>query len=67
MRGRASVGKTASHIHIPYRASKLTLIMRDIFELAVMRPVKAAIIACISPSESDCAHSTNTMRFIIIT
>ncbi|GMH45277.1 hypothetical protein BSKO_13234 [Bryopsis sp. KO-2023] len=63
MRNRSAVFQTKGRIHIPYRASKLTLAMRDCFELAVRRPIKAAIIACVSPLEMDGPHSVNTLRY----
>lgn len=64
MRGRSMVLQAKNHVHIPYRTSKLTLVLRDCFELAVRRPVKSAIIACVSPLETACYHSTNTLRYV---
>lgn len=63
MRGRSVVQGSRSFIHIPYRASKLTLALRECFELAVRRPVKVAFIACVNPLESDSSHSLNTLRY----
>lgn len=62
MRGRSMVLQSKNHVHIPYRTSKLTLVLRDCFELAVRRPIKTAIVACVSPLETACYHSTNTLR-----
>merc|ERR1719356_1585004 len=47
--------------HIPFRASKLTLVLRDAF---VSRcPSRTVMIACISPGMSSADHSVNTLRY----
>jgi len=47
--------------HIPFRASKLTLVLRDAF---ISRcPSKTVMIACISPGMSSADHSVNTLRY----
>lgn len=47
--------------HVPFRASKLTLVLRDAF---VSRcPTKTVMIACISPGMSSADHSVNTLRY----
>lgn len=48
--------------HVPFRASKLTLILRDSFvaKAAVSRIV---MIACVSPGSSSADHSLNTLRY----
>jgi kinesin family protein 2/24 len=48
--------------HVPFRASKLTLILRDSF---VSKPNKSKVImiACISPGSSSADHSLNTLRY----
>lgn len=51
------------HVHIPFRQSKLTLILKDSFELAVRRQTKTAVIACVSPLLRDVRHTLNTLRY----
>lgn len=60
IRARAQVGGV---VHIPYRQSQLTLLLRDAFELAVRRPVKVAVIACVSPTVNDVKQTVNTLRY----
>lgn len=53
---------TAGEIHVPFRASKLTMILRDSFnsknELA-----KIVMIAWINPGSSSADHTLNTLRY----
>lgn len=47
--------------HVPFRASKLTLVLRDAF---VSRcPSRTVMIACISPGMASADHSVNTLRY----
>merc|ERR1719379_3088624 len=47
--------------HVPFRASKLTLVLRDAF---VSRcPSKTVMIACISPGMASADHSVTTLRY----
>lgn len=48
--------------HVPFRASKLTLILRDSF-IAKQNKSKVVMIACISPGSSSADHSLNTLRY----
>ena len=48
--------------HVPFRASKLTLILRDSF-LAKQNKSKIIMIACVSPGSSSADHSLNTLRY----
>lgn len=63
IRSRALASTSTQHLHIPYRRSPLTLLLRDCFEIAVRRPTKTAIIACVSPLLRDARHSINTLRY----
>eukprot|EP00929_Paragymnodinium_shiwhaense_P112734 TRINITY_DN80_c0_g2_i1.p1 TRINITY_DN80_c0_g2~~TRINITY_DN80_c0_g2_i1.p1 ORF type:complete len:933 (-),score=203.11 TRINITY_DN80_c0_g2_i1:170-2968(-) len=47
--------------HVPFRASKLTLVLRDAF--VTNRPSKTVMIACISPGMMSADHSVNTLRY----
>jgi len=48
--------------HVPFRASKLTLILRDSF-INKHQTSKIVMIACISPGSSSADHSLNTLRY----
>jgi len=48
--------------HVPFRASKLTLILRDSF-INKTQISKIVMIACISPGSSSADHSLNTLRY----
>lgn len=48
--------------HVPFRASKLTLILRDSF-VNKSNLAKVVMIACISPGSSSSDHSLNTLRY----
>ena len=54
---RALDGKLA---HVPYRASKLTLILKDCFTSSLAR---TTMIATVSPGASSADHTLNTLRY----
>ena len=49
-----------SSTHVPYRASKLTLVLKDSFTRANARTV---MIATVSPAASSADHTVNTLRY----
>jgi kinesin family protein 2/24 len=50
--------------HVPYRMSKLTLLLKDAFEVESRRLSKTVVIANVSPSVADVAMSLNTLRYV---
>jgi kinesin family protein 2/24 len=48
--------------HVPFRASKLTLILRDSF-INKSNLGKVIMIGCVSPGSSSSDHSLNTLRY----
>ena len=50
----------AGHVH--FRASKLTLVLRDSF-ISKSNKSRIIMIACISPGSSSADHSLNTLRY----
>lgn len=47
--------------HVPFRASKLTMVLRDSF-VSTMKS-KIVMIACLNPGSSSSDHTINTMRY----
>eukprot|EP00579_Thalassiosira_antarctica_P010054 CAMPEP_0201913946 /NCGR_PEP_ID=MMETSP0903-20130614/4261_1 /ASSEMBLY_ACC=CAM_ASM_000552 /TAXON_ID=420261 /ORGANISM="Thalassiosira antarctica, Strain CCMP982" /LENGTH=613 /DNA_ID=CAMNT_0048449253 /DNA_START=13 /DNA_END=1854 /DNA_ORIENTATION=- len=46
--------------HVPYRQSKLTLILKDCF---VSKSTRSAMIATLSPGSNSTDHTVNTLRY----
>ncbi|KAG1338683.1 kinesin-like protein KIN-13A [Cocos nucifera] len=46
-------------IHIPFRGSKLTEVLRDSF----VGNSRTVMISCISPNSGSCEHTLNTLRY----
>ncbi|KAK8682096.1 hypothetical protein V6N13_054493 [Hibiscus sabdariffa] len=46
-------------LHIPFRGSKLTEVLRDSF----VGQSRTVMISCISPSVGSCEHTLNTLRY----
>ena len=55
----AAAGSPEGHVHVPYRASKLTMVLRESFESENARVV---MIATVSPNASSADHTHNTLR-----
>jgi len=52
------------HIHIPFRNSKLTTLLKEIFDIeACTRPCTTIFIANVSPNCLDYSHTLNTLRY----
>ena len=47
--------------HIPFRASKLTMVLRDSF--ICEQESKIVMIACVNPGSGSTDHSINTLRY----
>lgn len=47
--------------HVPFRASKLTMVLRDSFLSEANS--KIVMIACISPGSASADHTLNTLRY----
>jgi kinesin family protein 2/24 len=48
--------------HVPFRGSKLTLVLRDSFQSKGFVS-KIIMFACISPGSSSADHTVNTLRW----
>lgn len=53
---------TRANKHIPFRTSKLTMVLKDSF-VAEKSKVRVHMIACISPCHSSVDHTLNTLRY----
>ena len=60
---RSRVGGGNQTIHIPFRQSRLTLLLKEFFEVMVTKRTKLATIACVSPLAHDMKHAINTLRY----
>ena len=47
--------------HVPFRASKLTMVLRDSFINETTS--KIVMIACINPGSTSADHTLNTLRY----
>ena len=47
-------------VHVPYRASKLTLVLKDSF---TRKGARTVMIATVSPGASAADHTINTLRY----
>lgn len=47
--------------HVPFRASKLTMVLRDSF--LNKTSARIIMIACINPGSSSSDHTLNTLRY----
>eukprot|EP00768_Dysnectes_brevis_P004204 gnl/Dysnectes_brevis/299_a333_3055.p1 GENE.gnl/Dysnectes_brevis/299_a333_3055~~gnl/Dysnectes_brevis/299_a333_3055.p1 ORF type:complete len:518 (-),score=167.02 gnl/Dysnectes_brevis/299_a333_3055:143-1696(-) len=66
IRGRTLATSTVGekrHVHVPYRRSRLTLLLKDAFELSSTRHTHTVVIAALSPLASDVKHSLTTLRY----
>eukprot|EP01022_Parablepharisma_sp_SALTPOND_P023779 TRINITY_DN515_c0_g1_i1.p1 TRINITY_DN515_c0_g1~~TRINITY_DN515_c0_g1_i1.p1 ORF type:complete len:654 (-),score=68.82 TRINITY_DN515_c0_g1_i1:250-2211(-) len=48
--------------HIPFRASKLTMVLRDSF-IGHSKNIRIVMIACVSPGKTSADHTINTLRY----
>lgn len=55
---------STSNQHIPWRSSKLTMVLRGAFEQSSKRSNKLIVLACISPSAIDSEDTMGTLKYI---
>lgn len=48
---------------VPYRRSKLTLLMKDVFDIGCKRLCSTVVLAHVSPLARDVKHSSNTLQY----
>ena len=50
--------------HVPYRLSKLSLLLKDAFEVESKKLCKTVVIANVAPTVADISMSLNTLRYV---
>ncbi|KAJ6507403.1 P-loop containing nucleoside triphosphate hydrolase protein [Mycena vitilis] len=63
VRAKAKMAAEDGFVHVPWRANKLTMLLKPIFDIESRQPSKAMIIAHVSPHIQDTVHSTNTLSY----
>jgi len=56
-------GPGGASIHVPFRRSKLTLLMKDVFDIGCPRMCTTIVLSHVSPLAADVKHTTNTMNY----
>ncbi|KAI8822188.1 P-loop containing nucleoside triphosphate hydrolase protein [Fimicolochytrium jonesii] len=64
VRARAMAFATDKFVHVPYRTSKLTMLLKDAFEISSAKQSRTVIIGTLAPSVLDVPETINTTRFI---
>lgn len=70
IRGMANVdsadvaSKASKNAYIPFRHSKLTKVLKHVFDPAGTRQCRTAVLACINPSFLDTSAGKNTLRYV---
>jgi hypothetical protein len=54
---------SGTEVHVPYRRSKLTLLMKDVFDISCRRLCSTVVLAHVSPLARDVKHSLNTLQY----
>lgn len=55
--------KSSKAVHIPFRSSGITKVLKYVFDVNGERACKTAVLACVKPGHSDCRRSNNTLRY----
>jgi kinesin family protein 2/24 len=55
--------KRPPKVHIPFRSSVLTKVLKHVFDVKGERYCKTAVLACVKPNASDAGASKNTLRY----
>mmetsp|Transcript_36851 Transcript_36851/g.66260 ORF Transcript_36851/g.66260 Transcript_36851/m.66260 type:complete len:622 (+) Transcript_36851:121-1986(+) len=63
IRARTNAAAADDGIHVPYRRNKLTLLMKDVFDIGCSRLCSTVVIANCSPLVSDISHTKNTVKY----
>ena len=61
--GPAVGNKKIRGVHIPYRSSVLTKVLKHVFDVQGERSCKTAVLACVTPCAADSGPTKNTLRY----
>jgi kinesin family protein 2/24 len=50
-------------LHVPYRRNKLTLFLKDVFDIGCSRLCSTVVITACSPLAADISHTANTLKY----
>ncbi|EZF19729.1 hypothetical protein H112_05315 [Trichophyton rubrum D6] len=59
----ASGGTSSKHVHIPFRNTTLTKVLKHVFDVNSHRSCKTAVVACVSPSAIDVNQGKSSLRY----
>ena len=59
-----ATANTGKHFHIPFRSSKLTLLLKDAFQLESHKICKTIVFANVMPTFVDNSMTLNTLRYV---
>ena len=59
----ASTAAAGEQTFVPYRRAKLTLLMKDVFDVGCARLCSTVVISCVSPLARDAPHTLNTLGY----
>ena len=62
-RTNAATEKSLNDTHVPYRRNKLTLLMKDVFDIGCSRLCSTVVLANCSPLVGDISHTKNTIKY----
>lgn len=60
---QANTSGKSKPVHIPYRNSTITKVLKHVFDTRGYRHCKTAVVACVSPNIVDAGPSKNTFRY----
>jgi kinesin family protein 2/24 len=63
IRARTMASAGGADVHVPFRRSKLTLLMKDVFDVGCSRLCSTVVLAACSPLCADVSHTTNTIKY----
>merc|ERR1740122_296821 len=58
-----AAGPIRKNVHVPYRKSKLTMLLKDVFDASSPRICTTVVLACVTPWAKDVSHSANTLKY----
>ncbi|KAM5439888.1 hypothetical protein MferCBS31731_004299 [Microsporum ferrugineum] len=54
---------SSKHVHIPFRNTTLTKVLKHVFDVNSHRSCKTAVVACVSPSAIDASQGKSSLRY----